>query len=564
MPSFVSMCLGFFLVILAVYAPVGIFEFVNFDDTVYVTDNLRVRSGLNWENLLWSLQSLDAGFWQPLTWLSLMLDYELYGLNAGGYHVTNVLIHIAATLVLFLALLRITGATWRSGFAAALFALHPLHVEAVAWVAERKDVLCGFFWMLTLYAYARYAERPGIVRYALVLAGFVGGLMSKAMIVTLPLVLLLLDYWPLGRWNGTSGETGKTYPAVSKARLIWEKVPFFAMAAVVTMLTFYTEERTGALKGFDVIPLDARISNALISYVLYLKKTIWPMNLAVYYPHPGRVIFWSALLSGAFLLGTTTVLFRFRRAVPYALVGWLWFLGTLLPVIGLVQIGGHAMADRYTYIPLIGIFMLLAWTVPRVIPECPWKKTFLIGFAVFVIVLLMFSTSKQIRHWTNSVSLFEHSIAVADTSYINHYNLGLALQDQRRYLEAEIQFRKAATLYPSNPSVHNNLGVVLALQNKDDEAVTAYREALRLKPDNARAMNNLAMILYRRGENAETLQLLRQAIRQQPNFANAHHYLGLTLQRMGNSDEAKEEFRKAWEINPAYRDRKDVLKTVDY
>ncbi|MCX7635864.1 MAG: hypothetical protein N2Z74_09025, partial [Syntrophales bacterium] len=376
------------LSVVVVYAPVGDFAFLNFDDDVYVTGNVRVRTGLTWDNLRWAFVSTDAGFWQPLTWLSLMLDHELYGLNAGGYHITNVLIHIAAALFLFFALHELTGAKMKSAAVAFLFAVHPLHVESVAWVGDRKDVLCGLFWMLAMFAYARYAQSPSRLRYMGVMACFLGALMSKAMAVTLPLVLLLLDYWPLCRFGVI---TASVKGVDGRMPILWEKIPMLAVSVALTVITFYAEEKTGALKDFTFYPWDVRLANAFVAYVTYLVKTIWPFDLAIYYPHPGRILVFPALTALMTLAGTTYLIVHYRRKAPYAFTGWLWYLGTLLPVIGLVQIGGHAMADRYTYIPLTGIFILAVWggydlavflRMPR-----RWLLPLTVAVAFFLIVI---------------------------------------------------------------------------------------------------------------------------------------------------------------------------------
>ena len=410
------------LLTLFIYGPIHLHEFVNYDDNVYVTENIHVRSGLTLGNVLWAFRSLDAGFWQPLTWLSLMMDYEISGLNAGGYHLTNVMIHIAATLVLFLALVRMTGQAWPCALVTGLFALHPLHVEAVAWISSRKDVLSGFFWMCALWAYAYYVESPRAYRYLLVMICFILGLMSKAMVVTLPFALILFDYWPLDRFS-----------KIPLWKLAWGKVPFIVLSILITAVTFYTEERAGALPTAQQFPLDIRIANAVISYVLYIWKMIWPAGLAIYYPHPGN---WSLLqvLPAALLLIVLSVLaMRLRSSHKYILVGWVWYLLTLIPVIGLVQVGSQAMADRYTYIPLIGLFVCLSWGVYDIVSEARYKNLIFGAIPFLILVFCALVTMRQISYWQDSTTLFRHAIAATESNYISHYNLGNALKGKGDY-----------------------------------------------------------------------------------------------------------------------------------
>ncbi len=544
--------LGLSVLTVAVYLPVADFGFVNFDDDVYVTANGRVLGGLTIDNILWALKSMEAGFWQPLTWMSLMLDFELYGLNAGGYHLTNLILHLGAVIVLFGSLFSMTGAVGRSAFVAALFALHPLHVESVAWIAERKDVLCGFFWMTTLYAYNRYATRPGLIAYGFLVASFCLGLMSKAMIVTLPFVMLLLDYWPLRRFPADRCGGASIFLARDFRRLVWEKIPLLVLALAITLATFYAEEKTGALKDLTLYPLEVRISNALISYVIYLWKMVWPSGLAIYYPHVGRLLLWPALISGIFLVVVTVLILRFRRQAPYHLTGWCWYVITLLPVIGLVQIGGHGWADRYTYIPLIGPFIMLAWGGGDLTAAWPYRREAILVFVAVVIAAMAVCTAQQLRYWTDSITLFQRSLAVTEDHYLSRYNLGLAFKESGRWAEAEEQFRRASALQPRSPAAVNNLGVVLTMQGKEHEAMDAYRRALEIDPRHAGAYNNLGMILYRQGRVVEAAEHFRAAVLIRDDYANAHYYLGLSLRRLRKNEEANGHIARAVSINPAY------------
>jgi hypothetical protein len=357
---------------LAVFWQVNSHNFINLDDPPYITENTHVQEGLSLKSLGWAFSSTDVGLWIPLTWLSFMLDFELYGLNAGGYHLTNLLFHLASTLLLFVTLRQTTGGRWQSAFVAALFALHPLHVESVAWVTERKDVLSTFFWMITMWAYFHYVVRPGVASYMLTLLAFALGLMAKPMLVSLPFVLLLLDYWPLGRLRLSqllhAGVTKNPVINLSSkadsqiSRLIWEKVPFFALAAIFSFITLLAEQSDNAVKSLQILPISVRLGNSLIAYVSYIGKMIYPKNLAIFYPYVvSNISLWTAAGAGLVLLLTTLFVLRAGRAYPFVPVGWFWYLGTLLPVIGLVQVGGQAMADRFTYVPLIGLLIIIAW-----------------------------------------------------------------------------------------------------------------------------------------------------------------------------------------------------------
>ncbi len=373
----ILICLFLVLATLTVYWQVGNYEFVNFDDDKYIIENFHVQKGLTRDSVIWAFTATHVSNWHPLTWLSHMLDFQLYGLNPSGHHLTNVFFHLVNTLLLFLVLKLMTGALWRSGLVAALFAVHPLHVESVVWVAERKDVLSTLFWMLTLWAYLGYTKRPGVKRYLVILLAFALGLMAKPMLVTLPFVLLLLDYWPLKRIE--LGQSAIGLPAASQPstiankpgaqafRLLLEKTPMFVLAAVSSVVTFIVQKSGGAVGALETYPFKIRMANALLSYVIYLKKMIWPQNLAVFYPHPGQSLpMWQAAGAGLLLVVVSIAVIRAGRRYPYLPVGWLWYVGTLVPVIGLVQVGDQAMADRYTYVSLIGLFIVVAWGVPDV------------------------------------------------------------------------------------------------------------------------------------------------------------------------------------------------------
>lgn len=466
-------------------------EFVNFDDELYVTRNSHVQAGLTYQGLVWALTTTHVGNWHPLTWLSHMLDCELYGLNPGGHHFTSLLLHIANTLLLFVVLKRMTGALRRSVFVAALFALHPLHVESVAWVAERKDVLSTFFWILTMGVYVRYVERPGLNGYLLVLLSFALGLMAKPMLVTLPFVLLLLDYWPLGRFQfGQSSDdsNSQSHESINFSnqrslifRLVLEKAPFFALAAVSGVVTFLVQQGGGAVCSLDVLTLDIRVANAMVSYVSYMEKMIWPHHLAVFYPHPGSSLpMWQAAGAGLLLLSVSGLVVRAARRYPYLLTGWLWYLGTLVPVIGLVQVGGHAMSDRYTYVPLIGLFIIMAWSVPDLLSRWRYRNIGLALAAGALLSAFMICTTVQVRHWQNSVALFEHTLDVTANNWLAHNNMGIALARRGKFDEAIAHYSETLRIKPNYARAYNNRGIVLAVQGKTAQAIAHFREALTL------------------------------------------------------------------------------------
>ncbi len=411
-------------------------DFTTFDDPMYVTENSHIQDGLTVEGIIWAFTTGHAADWQPLTCISHMADVQLFGLQPGWHHLTNLLFHLASTLLLFLVLHRMTKALWQSAFVAALFALHPLHVESVAWVAERKGVLSTFFWMLTMGTYVSYVARPGLTRYLALLLCFALGLMAKPMLVTLPFVLLLLDYWPLQRLEqkelpqevlkplSRDKKKGKSTPPPVKAPvqpvgrwplirpLLTEKIPLFVLAVLSSIVTYLAQYHGGAVGSLEVLPLGARIANAFVSYTAYMVKTLWPTNLAVFYPHPGSWPLWQVLGSVVLLLAITALVIRGAKKRPYAAVGWLWYVGTLVPVTGLVQVGSHAMADRYTYIPLVGLFIIVAWGVPELLKKWPYRKEALIALSALCLLCLFLVTWRQVGYWRNSIALYDHALEV--------------------------------------------------------------------------------------------------------------------------------------------------------
>jgi len=456
-------------------------------------------------------------------------------MDSGWHHFTSVLFHLVNTLLLFLILKRMTGTLWRSGFVAALFALHPLHVESVAWVAERKDVLSTFFLFLTLLSYIWYVERAGLYRYLLIILFFILGLMAKPMLVTLPFVLLLLDFWPLGRFPVGRVQGASVPPIdtpmgsknwVSQARLLLrEKIPFFAVAAVSSLITYLAQNSQNAIKPLTRFPLELRLANGLVSYISYIGKMLWPQDLAVFYPHPGQSLpIWKAALAGLLLLVISTAVIRLGRRYPYLPVGWLWYVGILVPVIGLVQVGEQAMADRYTYVPLIGLFIMIAWGVPDLMSRSKYRGTVMAVTAAVVLSTLMLITWKQLHHWKSSTTLFEHALDVTHNNSVAHFGLGNALLEEGKTAEAIHHYSEALRLDPGYVEVRINWGIALIDQGRPADAVNHFSEVLRINPHDGRAHLNLGVALARQGRTAEAIDHYFEASLQDPVNASIAYY----------------------------------------
>jgi tetratricopeptide (TPR) repeat protein len=546
------------LATLAVYSQVRTYDFINLDDTDYVSANPHVHAGLTSEGVVWAFTTDRDGNWFPLTWLSHMASWQLFGPRAGLHHLVNVLLHVLSTLLLFALLRRMTRSHWRSAFVAGLFALHPLHVESVAWVAERKDVLCGFFWFLTLWGYARYVERPKISRYLLVVVLFCLGLMSKPMIVTLPFVLLLLDVWPLRRIVlPGSGATGAPKQKVRPApdvrplrHVLLEKVPLFALSAGMSFVTYFVQQRGGAIPSLEWIPLGTRLGNALISYVAYIAQMFWPTHLAVFYPYPSTLPVWKVIGAGLVLVGVSILALRTVRRFPYLAVGWFWYLGTLVPVIGLVQVGMQSRADRYTYIPLVGIFLLLAWGMADVFQRWPKAEPALAAVPAAACLACLMITSNQVQVWKNSASLFGHALTVTANNYMGYYGLGGALRDDGRFDEAVAAYREAVRLAPHHAGAHGNLGGVYVKQRRLDEAVVELTEAIRLDPKASEDRISLGIALNDLGKGRDAEDQMLEAIRLEPDSGNAHYNLGRLYAAGGQIDDAMVQFAIAVRLEP--------------
>lgn len=541
-----AVCVLLVLCTAAVYGQTVGHEFIPYDDNEYVYENPHVRRGLTWEGAGWALTTLWASNWHPLTWLSHMLDCELFGLQPGTHHLVNVLLHILSSVLLYLVLRHMTGAVWRSAAVAALFALHPVHVESVAWVAERKDVLSTLFFMLILWAYARYAARPSVTRYGMVFGFLTLGLMAKPMLVTVPFVLLLLDYWPLRRFPPVE----KTGP--SPIRLLVEKVPLLALVAASSLVTFVAQQRGGATAPTEVVPLGTRAANAVISYAAYLGKMLWPRNLAFFYPYRDSLTTADWIGPALLLVGLSVWVVRASRRWRYLPVGWFWYLGTLGPVIGLVQVGQQSMADRYTYVPLIGLFLMGIWGMADLAARWRHGRTALAGAAGGVLIACMVGTWFQVGHWQNGIALFGQALRVTQGNALAHNNLGIALAERGRKEEAIAEYREALRIQPTLYTAHGNLGNALLEQGRRDEGIRHLEEALRINPASAKAHNNLANELVARGETQQAIKHYEEALQIRPEQAATHSNLGNALMAEGRKEEAIEHYREALRIDPEF------------
>ena len=537
--------LGLLLLTVVAFLPSLGNGFTNYDDPAYVTANPAVQAGLSAAGVAWAFNAIVSANWHPLTLLSHMLDCELFGLNPRGHHWTSLMLHLAAVLLLFEVLWRMTGRALPSAAVAALFAVHPLHVESVAWVAERKDVLCAVCWMLTLGAYLRYSRRPTPARYLPVGLALALALMAKPMAVTLPLVLLLLDFWPLGRWRPAADGGWRAW--LPPRRLLVEKLPLLGLCLGASLLTMYAQSdmvRLGAAE-----PAGVRVANALTSCVAYLGKTVAPLDLAVMYPFPARVAAWKAIAAAAALAGLTLASLAAARRAPYLTVGWLWYLVTLAPVAGVVQVGFQAMADRYTYLPSIGLFIALAWGAAELAARRPAAKPWLAAAAALVLALLAWRTRVQLGYWSDSVALFRHSLAVVE-SPVAHANLAEALRHRGERAEAQAHYRAAIALRPRNAQAYAALANALRSWGEPAAALPYLRSSLALDPGDEQARMILAMALDDLGRPAEAIAELRQVARDHPRSAQAAYGLGALLERTGARGEALLWYRRALAADP--------------
>jgi len=595
----VCLCLLLVAVTLAVYWPVTRCDFVNYDDPDYFSSNAHVQAGLTSDNVVWAFCTGYASNWHPLTWLSLMLDRELSGPGPAGPHFTNLLFHLANTVLLFLLLRQMTSlrpdtdigalasakppaqpgsstqaaVNWRSAFVAALFALHPLHVESVAWISERKDVLSTFFGLLALWAYARFVQKSAVRSqksevenqvsglrpptsgyYWLALLFFALGLMSKPMLVTLPLVMLLLDWWPLGRVSRVEGRVPNAPAPASQLltfnRLVLEKIPFFVLSAISCVVTFIAQQKGGAVTKLAGISMTGRVANAFVSYARYLDKTLWPSPLANPYPHPGHWGFPLVIYSVALVAGLSAIAVLFARRFPFFFTGWFWFVGTLVPVIGLVQVGIQSMADRYTYVPLIGLFIIFVWGLAETGMSRQVPKTLIAVLIAMVLVVSALRTRNQLSYWQNNETLFRHTLAVTENNYLAYNNLGTWLSKRGQIAEAMDCFRKSLQINPDNSDVLYNLGNAFAKLGNWDEAINNYQRALQITPNQPDVLDNLGFALAAKKQFAAAVVCFEAALKLNPDYADAHNNLATVLFIQKNYKEAGRHFREALRITP--------------
>lgn len=571
---------GLLLLVAIAYGGATRNGFVAYDDGVYVSDNPHVRSGLSGGSVAWAFTTFENSNWHPLTWLSHMADVEMFGLDAGRHHVTSVVLHAASSILLFLLLGAMTGTTWRPALVAALFAVHPLHVESVAWIAERKDVLSTLLGLLALTAWLRWLRSSRKAAYGAAIAFYAASLMAKPMLVTFPFLLMLLDFWPLER---------AAFPPRWK-----EKLPLLALSAASCVVTIAAQRAGGALQTLERIPLPSRLANAAVTYATYLVKTIRPSPLAVFYPYPssGHPV-WEVVVAVVLLAAITAAAFRFRSAAPWALTGWLFYLVALVPVIGIVQVGEQSMADRYTYLPLVGVFVVVAWGAGAIAER---GRAALSTASCVALAALVVLTRGQVALWSDSVTLFTHAIAVTDGNWAmrnnlggvlsregksdaalaqfeevarlrpefaeGQYNLALELANRGSLPEAIDRYQRALRLRPDYVEAHYNLGNALLHAKRLDDAIREYGEALRLRPGDARAHNNLAIALARAGRDPEAIEHYREAVRLEPGFAEAHFNLGGALVRAGRPEEALEELRAAVRARPDYVEAREAAERL--
>jgi len=572
-----AICLLLAVVTLAVFGPVVRCDFISYDDPEYVVSNPHVQAGLTLNGIGWAFTTGCASNWHPLTWLSHMLDVTLFGAGPVGPHLMNLLLHTANAVLLFLALHQMTAAVGRSAFVAVLFALHPLHVESVAWISERKDVLSTLFWMLTLLAYSRYAQSrargegrgakaigsalnlrlSAPLDYPLALLFFALGLMSKPMVVTLPFVLLLLDFWPLGRFEMAGARHA---PFATFSRLVQEKIPFFALSGISCVITFLAQRAGGAVQPLATLPASLRTENAVVSYLRYLGKCFWPANLAV--PYPYHHAHWPLLLvAGAVTVvaGACGATLWWRNRWPFLFSGWFWFLGTLVPVIGLVQVGDQSLADRYTYIPLIGVFLAATWGVAALWQHWRLPPTVAASLAFLILGTCGILTASQLRCWRNSETLARHALALTANNWMAHHSLAVYLADKGKADDALAEYRVALKINPDSVAVLNNLGAALAAQKRFTEAIACLERSWRLRPDRANTHCNLGFALEETGNSDAALAHYAEALRLDPEYATAHFKLGDLLVKRGNNAEAIAHLRRAVELQPDFLDARNNL-----
>lgn len=601
-PSLERKSLGIILAlccaVLAVYLQTATFDFTRYDDNYFITENSVVQQGLTLDNFFWALTAVQNGTWQPVTWLTHMFDCHVFGLNAGGHHIVNVIFHLVSTGLLFTLLLRLTNAYYPSAFVAGLFALHPLHVESVAWVGERRDVLSTIWWLLTMSTYSTWVFKRGFIRYALVVLCFALGLMSKPMLVSLPLILLLIDVWPLKRVLGEEGLVNTLAPS-QYGRLVVEKIPLFVLAAGMSLITMIAVGQEGSLGSSIQYPWSFRVENAIVTYVKYLQFTIWPAGLIPHYPYPAYYPLWQ--VAGSLLILALITLYCLKEITrqPYLGVGWFWYLLSMFPVIGLVQQGsGFSMADRYTYVPLIGIFIMIAWSAKRLTEQYRWAKSYVPWMSALLTLVCGILSFMQTRHWRDTETLFAYTLAQSPGNHIALQQLGVEyrergdlarayeflaedvrlnpgdidalanfgqlLEKMGRLIEAVAYHQKAIVLNPSNPEIHLNLGQIQARLGDLAGAQTSFSRVLALQPDSVPARLNLGYTLFLAKEYNAAAAQFASVLKKAPQMAEAYNGLGLVAMEQGRLGDAADSFRTALRLKPELQHARDNLKLIEH
>ncbi|HIB44535.1 MAG TPA: tetratricopeptide repeat protein [Nitrospina sp.] len=565
-----AICIFLAVATFSVYLQVKDHEFIDYDDKAFISQNSNIKSGLSKESVIWAFTTTLSGSWEPITWLSHILGYQLYGSSSKNHHLINVFFHITNAVLLFIVLLRMTGALWQSGFVACMFALHPMNVESVAWLMERNMLLCTLFWLLTMLVYIHYTEKPSIKRYSLVILFFALGLMSKSMIVTLPFVLLMMDYWPLKRLKVNQKKYNDKFEmdfVIKRSevlRLVLEKIPLLILSLGLSITIFKLAEGYEGTDYMAAVSFFGRLNNGMVSYLEYLAKTVWPTGLAVIYPHPlNTLAAWKGILCGMALLGVTFFSIRFIKKSPYFAFGWFWYLGVLVPVIGIfVQVGGElAMADRYAYLPLIGIFIIIAWGLPELIARWRHREKILSISAGIIISMLMATTWIQLSYWKNTLDLFKRAISVANKKDPNFKNpnhallynhLGLVFYNMGKPEESTSHYEMAIKIAPDLAMAHTNLGISHLSMGNTEEAISHYKTAIKFNPNHAHGHYNLGIVLFALGKVEEAISHYQTAIKLNPNYAAAHNNLGLILEGNGRTREAISNYRTAINLKPGY------------
>ncbi len=557
-----SLIIQMFLIlsILIAYRQVPDFGFVNYDDNIYVFENEYVQKGLTKESIRWAFTAKVYGHWNPFVRLSFMADYELFGLNPRGFHLTNIVLHIINALLLYMLLNNLTSSIWRSAIVSSLFALHPLHVESVAWVTERKDLLSTLFFFLTLLAYSFYVKRGKLLRYLTVISLFIMSLLSKPMLVTLPFVLLLIDYWPLKRFDvKIGGDKGKVI-----LKLLIEKIPFIVLSVIFSIITIFLHKRMDALATSEILPFGLRAANAIVSYMTYIIKMFFPVNLAVFYPHPGNTLTVAEIVTATVLFITLSIFaFTIARRHPYAITGWLWYTGTLFPVIGLLQAGSYAMADRYTYIPLTGLFIMISWGGAEIKERMKVPNKVLIIPVTIIVLLLMYGTWLQTSYWKDTETLFRRSVEVNPDNLMMHRNLALHYSEKGELKKAEMHYLEVLRIKPDYAEGYNNLGGVYAGMADYEKAFAGYTKAIEIDPGYAEAYNNIGAMLVRGGMLREAESMFKKALSLQPDYIEAYNNMGILLFKKGKINDSARYFKKALQINPEYKEAAGNLEKIE-